>query len=371
MRINEIRIINYKNIKDATMKLEANRNGYNKYLYHDFTLQDGILTPNLVALIGPNAAGKSVFLDALSFASSVVNDLVMDRVLSKISESLSVSAGLENATHAENKEKAMLIYDNNPQKVREIESEIISEIYHSICMDSEEVVTIDIKTNLGDISIKVSKEKVVIDKGELGLRVGKLSKRQFYLLESNMFNFEGTSPLNVILNDIDQGIALDLVKLADPSIVSIHQHVDKRISFVNKNSKTIFPEELSTGTKLFLHTAIGIIKISQKNQDIVMVDEIDTFMHTELAKNLITLMSKLAQKYETMFIFSSHNMSVLYGSVRYSQVFEINDGVVEKLSSKLKPNQSVVKQYENGKISRYVGKAYSYDVIEEVVDSIE
>lgn len=156
-----------------------------------------------------------------------------------------------------------------------------------------------------------------------------------------------------------------LIKLADNRIenISILKHPNglKSVQYIilNNGSK-ISLLDLSTGTRQFiiLFARINHVKIFNIKNALILIDEIELSLHAELIDVLKISMQFLFEEYNHQFIFTTHNPLAISNYTTNKQVislFEEEQGniVAKKMSSIIKPSQSLIKAYESGTLSPY------------------
>ena len=118
---------------------------------------------------------------------------------------------------------------------------------------------------------------------------------------------------------------------------------------------------LSTGTMQFLSLSFRILlPMATKEPTIVLIDEIELSLHQELIETLKMMMTEAFVNQGVQFLFTTHNPLAVSKGTSFKQIFsmeELNgELIVRKMSSDLKPAQSVVKKYQQGFFSAYPDK---------------
>ena len=162
----------------------------------------------------------------------------------------------------------------------------------------------------------------------------------------SLVNEIGETKLNETLRMIDNNIK-------EVSYLKNDSGEYQKINFIiNLDNSTIDPNDLSSGTKRFLHLLYCFIMAFKQKNGLVIVDEYDTYLHiaiTDFFKEYVN-----SSPNEIQFIYTSHNPIVAVRSLSRKQVFLINEDEgdiwVEKLSSVAKGNNSGIKMLSEGKI---------------------
>lgn len=387
MLLKSLKIRNFKNIKELVIDFSSNgADSENAIKSRSFIkIQSGRVLPKISTLIGVNAVGKSNILDSFKFFEkfafnlneSVANSLVMLKNRGNIdfSEKNLRDETVKLLDEIKNKDSEKFIdffehkkeyisrkylkYSNN-----DTEPIIIEQVFAS--GSKEETISLTLDDSSAEVkgmSEYFSKNYMVSYFNELNLTFSFMPSVQMKL-EKKLLAIGGENEEKL----------LKLIQVADPSITGII-HKGKRIYFTNDNSeKEISFINLSSGTKRFLLIAEFIIS-SIKKSKIILLDEIEPFMHRELAGSIVDLMNILSREFDDRtIIFTTHNPLIIGGVIKYRQVHEISfdhstfKHESRKLSSLFKQHQNIEKQYKEGRICSFPSSAFAYDFIWEVAN---
>ena len=114
--------------------------------------------------------------------------------------------------------------------------------------------------------------------------------------------------------------------------------------------------QLSNGTIRFIYLANLILGTKGS---LILIDEIDIFLHKELMDVLKLLMKHQFKKYGTQTIFTTHSPLMVDDYTKFKQIYSLSkdnqDGItIEKLSKRFKNNNmSVIKRYSKGELANY------------------
>ena len=136
------------------------------------------------------------------------------------------------------------------------------------------------------------------------------------------YHFPATVSLEQILKE-HKPVLLDVLKTADSDIIDIQIRGDNMMTYHRNNPDVAFDFETeeSEGTKTLFRMMISMIDII-RNGRVLLIDEIDTSLHTQLVEFIIGLFnsSKCAQ-----LIYTSHNTHLLNTHFqRRDQVYFVN-----------------------------------------------
>jgi len=136
------------------------------------------------------------------------------------------------------------------------------------------------------------------------------------------YHFPATVSLEQILKE-HKPVLLDVLKTADSDIIDIQIRGDNMMTYHRNNPDVAFDFETeeSEGTKTLFRMMISMIDII-RNGRVLLIDEIDTSLHTQLVEFIIGLFnsSKCAQ-----LIYTSHNTHLLNTDFqRRDQVYFVN-----------------------------------------------
>ena len=99
---------------------------------------------------------------------------------------------------------------------------------------------------------------------------------------------------------------------------------------------------------------------TNKTPTLVLIDEIELSLHQELIEALKMMMTESFVNYGIQYIFTTHNPLAVSKGTSFKQIFSMEevDGkhIMRKMSTDLKPAQSVVKKYQQGFFSSYPDK---------------
>lgn len=150
--------------------------------------------------------------------------------------------------------------------------------------------------------------------------------KQVFRFFSDEFVLDYNLPTTVfeeqLLKD-QKSVLLDVLRTADSDIVDIHLRGDRIITY-HRNNPDIefdFETEESEGTKTLFRMMISMIDII-RNGRLLLIDEIDTSLHTQLVEFIIGMFnnSECAQ-----LIYTSHNTHLLNTDFqRRDQVYFVN-----------------------------------------------
>ena len=155
---------------------------------------------------------------------------------------------------------------------------------------------------------------------------------------------------------------VSIIQLADPAIKKINiigKGPSMIISDITLEGKKIHLLDLSTGTRHFIIMIFKILYplISKKRNALIMIDEIELGIHSELVDALKLLMIEMFQEYNAQYIFTTHAPLAVYNFTTFKQIYSLSLGeeetVVTKLSSKYKNHQNIITAYIKGVIAPY------------------
>lgn len=371
MKIQKIRIRNYRNIKDLEVDFSANTSGAEKeLLLKEFKkISSGKMISNIYGFIGPNSIGKSNTLMAIENALNIINGEFdfetkfnilksYDKLNLKMNEQRSfIDEFMENNGVQYEQLKKKVIQDYYSKNFYDMNKPIIFELHH---INGIDISTINIYND------SYSEDNV---KNFKGYKSTWCDKQTFYLEESNLFGFKGGSPLENDLKKYDPSVLLKFVRIADPSIEKIEKTDSNEFKLISSAGKMITLKELSTGTKLFLHTINSLYKITQRDKmnGIFIIDELSAFMHRELAEAIIIYMKMITKRFpDITILFTTHNMAILQNTIKYKRTIEIakdSNGkhIAIKSSTKMKPHESLESKNKKGFINPFPSSAFVYD----------
>lgn len=405
INIKGIKIENFRSIKEVEIDFFNNTNGIEEDLkLGRFKLTDDgkHAIANHYAIMGRNSIGKTTILEAISLVSDFASGRLGESlVLQVLQDALKSGKKLNPAFEGANGN-----YDSE-EMVEEIKKSIQNEegLYYeqfkkkSISFftrffsensnDSEKNIKITISLFVGkkivDATVIIFKngiETLDISGEDEGDVVGYLSNIAItshsypfgdeIISKYNISNVcDNQAGLNSIFISIIKEFGIEkatrLIRLAD---VKIQEIVVSRFpngreiirSIMLKNGAEIDILDLSTGTRQFMAIIYQISRLlkNKKNHGLVLIDEIDRSLHSELVDALKVAMQIIFDERNYQFIFTTHNPMSLVNYTSKKQIISLfdsheNEGVIKamKMSSILKPNQSILKAYINGTLSPY------------------
>jgi hypothetical protein len=136
------------------------------------------------------------------------------------------------------------------------------------------------------------------------------------------YHLPATVSMEQMLKD-QKPVLLDVLKTADSDIIDIQMRGDRMMTYHRNNPDVAFDFETeeSEGTKTLFHMMISMIDII-RNGRVLLIDEIDTSLHTQLVEFIIGMFnsSECAQ-----LIYTSHNTHLLNTDFqRRDQVYFVN-----------------------------------------------
>lgn len=389
MLLKSIKIKNFRNIKNMEIDLSSNKSGSENNIVDGgfIDIGSGKILPYVNAIIGANAVGKSNVLDAINmfYASTekYTVDVVKRLVMSDVEDPLSLSSEDFIKRIQEYSNQILDMNDDGELRKRyfDVRSKMASNIFNKNALNSDENIEIKLIFTRDKKEFEAS---LIINNGYLDVNTPEDLKisdipvvHRFDENEHSLKEFtsgKGEMYYGNLLKLAPEKI-LKLIRVADPSI----EHVvleGKTLIFKVKHSD--FPvsfRSLSFGTKRFLWIASFIIQKTSNDNALILLDEIEPFMHKELAEAIIKIMNLIAKKNKnTSFIFTTHNPMLVGSHILNKQVTEIkNQGVdgnhsAVKLSTLFKNHESIEKKYKKGIICDFPSSAFVTDSIWEVIN---
>ena len=130
----------------------------------------------------------------------------------------------------------------------------------------------------------------------------------------------------------------------------------ERITNIEIRGNKLGVRQLSHGTIRFIYLANLILNTKGS---LILIDEIDIYLHKELMDMLKILMQHQFEKYGTQTIFTTHSPLMVDKYTKFKQIYSLSkndeEGIqIEKLSKKFKNNNmSVIKRYLKGELANY------------------
>ena len=151
-----------------------------------------------------------------------------------------------------------------------------------------------------------------------------IAKQVFrYFCDDIVMDFQQTNYTIETLVKNQKKQLLDILNTADSDIVDIRYQGNSLKTFhrSNPNIAFDFETEESDGTKTFFRMMLSIIDIV-KNGKILLIDEIDTSLHTMLVEYIINMFN---ESEHAQLVFTSHNTHLLNTDfLRRDQIFFVN-----------------------------------------------
>lgn len=390
MKIAKIRIKNYRNINDIHMDFTINSSG-EKSQENYIDIKHGKMVSNIYGIFGPNAIGKTNIMIGIGAALSLLDNSVekgAKRTFFQAQEKNIKNNGEhpEQNSNSEEKEREAIWNNfkiNEPDKFDTLMRNEILDYFSHEAKNRDKPIEF-ILTSSSDLDskiyINIFKDNLEIkgnpNFGDYKLNV--LSKKTLFLELSELFNSnKGTPMANHILTYQNLDVATKLLQIADPAIDSLSKSKSGSLVIKLDDGNEVNMEELSWGTKHFLHTAFGILKTLQLNKSgIFFIDELTAFMHKELSSALISLMELVTEHNNAItFMFIAHDLSVIQSSLKYKQSFEISkEGdthKAEKVSTYMKQHESLTSRSYKGRINQFPSQAFVYDHLEDIIEQYE
>ena len=406
MRIERIIIENFKGIsKEIKMSFKPNPGAVDNSLETGYfkEMSDGIVLPNVVGIIGKNGAGKSTILSAVSFLYRIMDKINMEKQMimnhesrilfnsisggfntpsefSKISETLNslnekgkkikALSSLEEYEDIINKQLLKMFEENSHVRNKGIKIEIHfrsnkEKMKASILMTKNSVKR---KLKIGDNAIENSNiSKVFLDK---------TSRLSFYSNIGNVQNRTTNYDIESLLNLVNEDIFVSYLRAADSNVDKIVVTNKKEKLFLDKiillDGDSITEKELSNGTKQFLKLVLFIEKnIRKKRNNIILIDELDNFLHNKLALFLLKRISIADAQKNIQIIFTTHSPLIM-SQITHKQGFLIEEGMegpmIRKISSikEIRAKSSFIKQYLEERISSHPSKLNMNEFIRKI-----
>ena len=400
----KINIENYKGIKKLDLNLLSNSNGIEKDIKLGIfkSTQDGKFgIPSFISVFGRNSIGKSSILTAVALVADLNNGLITQLVIQKmIEEEISADMskngkilpfypGAKNPIDIGTK-ITKGIEQNDPEihsKYLSILKKFLREQFNVCANDGRKKIKISLTLEInGDnviYTFELDKEGNVIN--SVNTTTEKQNQeiiayfKSVYIPASSYkmgdsfsqgldirTKIEDADWLSFIIiqlkNVLGEKKLISVLKLADTAIKRLEilgKGKSEIISAIVLENKKISLLSLSTGTRHFISMIFIVLfpVIKKSKNALILIDEIELGMHSELTDALKILMIDMFEKYNAQYIFTTHSPLAVYNFTSFKQVFSLSEGdgetIVTKLSSKYKTHQNIINAYTKGFISPY------------------
>ena len=404
MKIKSITIKNFKAFDNITIDFTSNKNGSEKDIELDLvalTKDKKNVIPYIVVIMGRNSIGKSTLLDAIVFFTNFFKDknkieakrqLIHKKMIREFH--FRNSKNITSKDIQNNLEKDMEEGKYN-KELFEIETNLYASEYKKNVRDNNKSIEILLEfDSIKKQNIKLSypslihKEQIkyapliesignTIDKTnlkQLFINLEAWSKKVIIFSDENIIEFSNKhiGHYKLYSQDTQNTIELLIDKFKDTKkLKSLNELVrlanPKFIEFVKDEGVIRYAEEgssmslslnsLSTGTKRFLQLIYYIKKLAENKSGILLIDEIENYLHSELVNVIKIGLINIASKYNVQVIFTTHNPLVLNKFISNKQIISLDDEdekvTSSKVSSKMKPRNNIIRKYENGEIVVY------------------
>ena len=401
-----ITINNFKSINTLEIDLRANKNNLDKELFRgEFVLTNDSKygLPFASYVLGRNSIGKTTVLEAISFVGDVanheyetmiINDIVYEEYRKSGVKDTNYISDIEKKLNDEINERKGLLYDRFNSSI----DEFYREFHRLNSKDDDKDIRIQLiydNSNNATVTLIIRKDgymmcevqsddsirNVIIDSlnaiksdvGNIVMNGRTLTKSR----QTRVFDPLIISKSLVVLHDkLGTDQLGDLVRLSDPNIAKfiIEDEGEAKATiryFITNKGNVRMIDSLSAGTKHFVYLSSFLLSNAPngKSASLVLIDELDLSLHSELVYSLQVLMDKISLLHGTQFILTTHSPLTLEG-VSNKRVFTLvkNDDNItyKKLSQLIKPHQSKVNAYKNGFLANYPDPVYSKNVITEL-----
>lgn len=412
MKIKYIKIKNFKLFDDFEINFTSNKNKSEKEIELDFvthTKDDNHVIPYLNYIIGRNSIGKTTIFEAIKFVVKFVTNeqekTTKENLLLKKEFEFREKSWKEKENHDwfQLMEKQKKEFDDG--KYDEIINKEVMKIYReeylkfaknikkpieiTLCFDQKQ----DFLIKLIYPSYSVIKDLNSIYKPNFNIK-NKTNEliQKFKIWAENTFYFTKiekfshidllNSGLNEMLLKLIEKFSKNkesktnlnkLIKLADPQFDEfILKNGPLRYS-KNGVSNNLDIETFSFGTKKFIKFLYWILEFAEKKFGLLMIDEIENHLHKELINVIKIGLNTIATKYDLQVILTTHNPLILREFAINKQVISLDDDenkdnkiIATKVSSKIKPNNNIIKKYENNTISTFPSLEYSKKISRDI-----
>lgn len=386
MIIKQLKIKNFRNIKNIDIDFSSNSSGSNldvKYgVFKD--IKNGKIVPMVNAIIGPNAIGKSNILDALDMLFGIkrrVNRAVARKLFLKNADNkLDLSERkIRKETNKILIELERKEFGGNFEDFLEIKATVVKEWYTKSARRIGEDISIEAifcdGESTNSFSVLMSENSIDFSYPKNNEIIGDIKIKRFDESLNSFFDFiaGGETILTLSFMKLGPDKMLKLIQIADPSVEDIIVNGKTYLFKIRGSDSPITMKHLSSGTKRFLWISSFLIRESMEDNCVILLDEIEPFMHKELAESIIYLMNLIARKNKrTSFIFTTHNIMLIDTHINYKQVTEVKmkdeEHVAKKLSTNFKPHQNIDSSYKKGVINPFPSKAIVEDHMWAVVN---
>ncbi len=124
----------------------------------------------------------------------------------------------------------------------------------------------------------------------------------------------------------NKDILIKLANIADDKIVDItidENDPNRNVLFWNENGNSLYYSQLSDGTRKII--VVGAIMINAlENNNVVLIDEIESNLHPKLVDFLISLFSTNSPSYKSQLIFNTHDPIIAF-AMENDQLYFINN----------------------------------------------
>lgn len=319
---------NFKSIKEkATLDLTS-KTRINENYRENFHVSNNIRTMNSLAIFGSNASGKSNIIQALSYISNIITTGELPlKIDSFFYNPDPIEFEIEFLVNS--KIFKYIIHISGQGFVREIlsykKASSISEFTQifNIGLDYKESPP---SLNSQIIYKNFDLKAMSIDKCSLKLLAfyaGDKVQEAYDFFEKNLLCYSTNNRNQVKSFEIDaipemkiseynkRNKFLKFIKLADSNITDIKFNANRNNYDFEYSNRIINEINQSEGTVNLMNLAPYIID-TLKTGKVFVIDEIDSALHTELAKAIIYMFnSKMINKHGAQLIFSTHNQILM------------------------------------------------------------
>jgi len=417
----------YKDLKKFSMKTTKLKNLQDT---NTFTINDNISLLKSAVIYGANASGKSSLVEAMNEFRNIIEnsfdkktikrykgkpfllntdtekketlfeiEFIIDKTIYRYGFEIAINATILNEWFYQKKlrphAREVLLFERNNQKISLGNSFKEGKVLDNHFKNRESTLFLSgILQFEGEISKKV---KVWLDKFNIvsSIRSYEFEDYSLVKLENNSFkkkiiNFikkldvgiYSIDNKNITFDELKKDIDIEKLKLLSDDIIStlekeglskietIHMQYNKDNSF-NKLSSFDLEFE-SDGTKKLLALTAPIIETLQ-NGEILIIDELDNSLHTELLKAIVMLFnSKESNPNNAQLIFTTHDTNLLNQKFfRRDQIWFTEKDIygatdlyslVEYGKGKTRDDLELAKNYLKGKFGAIPHIALDYEV---------
>ena len=401
MKIEYVEIKNFKAFDDFKINFRSNKNGAEKEVELDlmkFTKDNKYVIPYLNFIVGRNSIGKTTIIDAINCVAEFISNKQTSNAKIELRRQLRLDWESKEDEHFLTKEKIEKINEKikdgeHSKELAELREKIHKREYlnfarnHNkkmqfiIKFDHKDNIMIDLtyhpfnsneKNQLGfyEPVLSLSNSKTEIKEeikkwSKSTIKLWKISNSKALnkIILLRRMQIQDTSYIvEILVEEFKRNQGIDdlnkLIKLANPNFIEFIDD-EGSIRYTEKNSKLpLGIEKLSNGTKKYLKFLYLTLEFSKQKAGILLIDEIENFIHKELVNVVKIGIMEIASKYDLQVIITTHNPLVLKEFVSKKQIISLDDNendeiIATKVSSKTKPKSSITNKYMNNEIAMF------------------